>query len=234
MALPLIRVHWLNDSRAFRLLFLLEQLKLDYEIVSHRRDKNFRAPEELKKIHPLGRAPLVELEDRTSGKKKVLAESGYIFQYILTHFDTDGILNNNDPNTAEKVQYYLHYVEGSLQPPLMLEFILSMAKKVSGPFPISYLVGMVTGRISSKYSAGELKNQMAYVESEIAKNQGFLVGGKLSAADILISYPLMSVFDLGLAHKKDYPNISNLLDTLSTLDSYSSAKRKAESLGSNY
>ncbi|QLL35123.1 hypothetical protein HG536_0H05000 [Torulaspora globosa] len=215
MALPLIRVHWLNDSRAFRVLFLLEQLKLDYEIVSYRRDEDFRAPAELKKVHPLGRAPLIELEDRSTGKKKVLAESGYIFQYILSHFDTDGVLKNNDPDMAEKIQYYLYYAEGSLQPPLTMERLLLMAKKAPVPFPISYLVGMVIGQISSKYSAGRLKNQIDYVEAEIAKNQGFLVGGKLSGADILISYPLMSVFDVGIAHKKDYPNISKLLDTLS-------------------
>ncbi|QLQ80660.1 hypothetical protein HG537_0E00130 [Torulaspora globosa] len=235
MSLPLIRVHWLNESRAFRVLFLLEQLKLDYEIVSYRRDENFRAPEEeLKKIHPLGRAPMIELEDRTTGEKKVLVESGYIFQYILSHFDTDGILKNNDPEMAEKIQYYLHYVEGSLQPPLMMELIFSMARKAPIPFPISYVVSMVTGKISSEFSAGEVKNQIDYLESEIGKNQGFLVGGKLSGADILISYPLMYVFDLGLAHKEDYPNISKFLEDLSTLDSYASAKRKVNALGSDY
>lgn len=234
MSLPLIRVHWLNESRAFRLLFLLEQLKLDYEIVSYKRGEDFRAPEELKKVHPLGRAPLVELEDRTTGKKKVLAESGYIFQYILGHLDTSGLLKNDDPEQAEQIQYYLHYVEGSLQPPLMIEFLLSMTKKAPIPFPISYLVGMITGKISSKYSAGELKNQIDFIESEISKNQGFLVGGKLSGADILMSFPLTMAFKRGFAQQKDYPAITKWLDSLEALDSHAAAKKKAQALGGKF
>lgn len=72
MSLPIIRVHWLNESRAFRVLWLLDHLKLDYEIIPYKRDENFRAPKELKKIHPLGRSPILELEDKETGKKKFL------------------------------------------------------------------------------------------------------------------------------------------------------------------
>ncbi|CAI4301641.1 BDC_1c_G0031310.mRNA.1.CDS.1 [Saccharomyces cerevisiae] len=234
MSTPIIRVHWLNESRAFRVLQLLEQLKLDYEIVPYKRNQDFRAPEDAKKIHPLGRFPVVELEDRTTGKKKVLAESGYIFHYILQHLDSKGLLKNNDPDQAEQIEYFLYYAEGSLQLPLMVEFILSMTKKAPIPFPLSYLSGKVADKISEKYSKGELQNQLKFVEGEIAKNQGYLVGGKLSGADILMLFPLQSALNRGFAKREEYPHIGKFVDTLTALDSYSAAKAKATANGGKF
>ncbi|SCU83224.1 LANO_0B08658g1_1 [Lachancea nothofagi CBS 11611] len=234
MTLPTIRVHWLNESRAFRVLWLLDHLKLDYEIIPYKRDEGHRAPESLKKIHPLGRSPLVEIEDKSTGKKKILAESGYIFQYILQHFDQSNILNNTDADMSEKIQYYLHYVEGSLQPPLMIEYLLSMVQKAPIPFPISYLAGKITGKISEKYSSGELKSQLDFVEGEISKNRGYLVDGKLSGADILISFPLQMAFLRGFAKPADYPNIQSWMKIITSLDSYSVSKDKANALGGKF
>ncbi|KAM3163144.1 Gtt1p [Lachancea thermotolerans] len=234
MSLPIIRVHWLNESRAFRVLWLLDHLKLDYEIIPYKRNDAHRAPEELKKIHPLGRSPLVEIEDKETGKKKILAESGFIFQYVLQHFDNSKLLSNDNSDMAENIQYYLHYVEGSLQPPLMIEFILSMAKSAPIPFPISYLTGKITDKISEKYSKGELKNQLDFVEGEISKNKGFLVDGKLSGADILMSFPLQMAFLRNFAKQEQYPNIKEWLERLTSLESYTTAKEKASSYGGKF
>ena len=107
MSLPIIKVHWLDHSRAFRLLWLLDHLNLEYEIVPYKRDANFRAPPELKKIHPLGRSPLLEVQDRETGKKKILAESGFIFQYVLQHFDHSHVLMSEDADIADQINYYL-------------------------------------------------------------------------------------------------------------------------------
>lgn len=234
MSTPIIRVHWLDESRAFRVLQLLEQLDLDYEIVPYKRKENFRAPEEIKKVHPLGRFPVVELEDRTTGEKKILAESGYIFHYILEHFDTKGQLKNDNPKYAEQIEYFLYYAEGSLQLPLMVEFILSMTKKAPLPFPISYFAGKVADKISDKYSKGELKNQFQFVEGEIAKNQGYLVGGKLSGADILLLFPLQMALLRGFVTREEFPHIAKFVDTLNALDSYSAAKKKANANGGKF
>lgn len=234
MSLPIIRVHFLNESRAFRVLWLLDQLKLTYEIIPYKRNNEFRAPDDLKKIHPLGRSPLLEVEDRETGKKKIIAESGYIFQYVLQHFDLAGALNNADPDKAEEIQYFLHYVEGSLQPPLMIEFILSMTKKAPIPFPLSYFAGKVADKISEKYSRGEVKNQFDFIEGVISKNEGYLVGGKLSAADILISFPLEIAFARQFAKPEQYPNIQKWLKNMKALESYSTSKEKAEAHGAKF
>ncbi|SCV02161.1 LAMI_0G16402g1_1 [Lachancea mirantina] len=233
MSSPIIRVHWLNESRAFKVLWLLEYLKLDYEIIPYMRDEGRRAPESLKKIHPLGRSPVVEVEDRATGKKKVLAESGYIFQYVLQHFDPKGSLNNADPDKAEEIQYYLHYAEGSMMPPFFIEYLLSMVRNAT-PFPLSYLTGKVADKISERYSRGETKNQLDFLEGQLSKNQGYLVGGKLSAADILICLPLQMAFSRKTADAKDYPHIDKWLNTVTSDAAYKVAKEKAQANGGKF
>ncbi|CAI4417161.1 AEH_G0027950.mRNA.1.CDS.1 [Saccharomyces cerevisiae] len=234
MSLPIIKVHWLDHSRAFRLLWLLDHLNLEYEIVPYKRDANFRAPPELKKIHPLGRSPLLEVQDRETGKKKILAESGFIFQYVLQHFDHSHVLMSEDADIADQINYYLFYVEGSLQPPLMIEFILSKVKDSGMPFPISYLARKVADKISQAYSSGEVKNQFDFVEGEISKNNGYLVDGKLSGADILMSFPFQMAFERKFAAPEDYPAISKWLKTITSEESYAASKEKARALGSNF
>lgn len=234
MVPPIVRVHWLNESRAFRVLWLLDHLKIDYEIVPYKRGADKRAPESLKKVHPLGRSPVLEIEDRETGKKKVIPESGFIFQYVLQHFDKSKLLGNDDPDKADQIQYYLFYSEGSLQPPLMIEYILSLAKESPVPFPVSYLVGKVADKISEKYSKGEVKNQLDFIEGEISKNNGYLVDGKLSAADILLSLPLQMAFLRGFAKAEEYPNIQAWSKNIKAVDSYATAKEKAEALGAKF
>ncbi|CAH02599.1 bifunctional glutathione transferase/peroxidase [Kluyveromyces lactis] len=234
MSTNVIKVHWLNQSRAFRVLWLLDHLKLDYEIVPYKRNEQFRAPEELKKIHPLGRAPILEIDYKSSDRKDILAESGYIFQYILENFDKEGILNNADQQKAEKIKYYLHYAEGSLQPPLFIEFLLSKAKEAPVPFPFSYITKKFADKISEKYSRGEVKNQLDFIETEIEQNDGYLVGGKLSAADILLSFPLEMAFERQFARTEEYPNIAKWLETIKREESYSTSKDKAKANGASF
>ncbi|KAG0654227.1 hypothetical protein C6P45_003465 [Maudiozyma exigua] len=222
-----IKLHYLNKSRAFRVLWLFEHLDLQYEIIPYLREDN-RAPEKLKEIHPLGRSPIVEIQDGNSESSKVLTESGYIFQYILEKYDTEKKLSLIEPEKAEKVQYYLHYAEGSLQPPLLMEYIFSLAKQSPGPFPISYLVGGIINKISSAYSKGEVANQVNYIESEIEKNKGYLVGGQFSAADILLSFPLQMAFIRHFIEQNDYPNIKIWLDKITKEESYVKAQERSK------
>lgn len=220
-----IRVHYLNKSRSFRVIWLLEHLNVEYEVIPYVRENN-RAPEMLKKIHPLGRSPILEVKDGKSGKTKIITESGYIFQYILEKYDNERILSLKAPDQAEQVQYYLHYVEGSLQPPLLMEYIYSLAGQSPGPFPLSYLVRGVLDKISGAYSKGEVKNQIDYLENEISNNKDYLIGGQFSAADILMSFPLKMAFQRGFAEEKNYPQIKKWLKTIINENSYSVTKEK--------
>ncbi|CDO91673.1 unnamed protein product [Kluyveromyces dobzhanskii CBS 2104] len=234
MSTAAVKVHWLNQSRAFRVLWLLDHLKLQYEIIPYKRNEEFRAPDELKKVHPLGRAPILEIDYKDTDQKDILAESGYIFQYVLENFDKNGLLNNPDRQKAEKIKYYLHYAEGSLQPPLFIEFLLATAKKAPVPFPISYVTKKFADKISEKYSQGELKNQLQFLEGEIKQNSGYLVGGRFSAADIILSFPLEMAFERKFAQPEQYPAITKWLKTIQSEESYLVSKRKAKDNGADF
>src|ERR1700722_12850080 len=114
LAADMIRVHHLNNSRSQRVLWLLEETGTPYEIVRYERDKKtMLAPKELRRVHPLGKSPVVEDDGRT------LAETGLIVDYLVERFGTD-LAPVRDSELYWRYKYWLHYAEGSLMPPLLL------------------------------------------------------------------------------------------------------------------
>ncbi|GMM35192.1 bifunctional glutathione transferase/peroxidase [Saccharomycopsis crataegensis] len=227
-AFPKIKLHWLEKSRALRVIWLLEELGVKYEVIPYKRNENFRAPESLKKIHPLGKSPIVEFQQDENAKPIMLAESGHIFQWLLNKFD-DGKLY--DVKNREQIDYYLHYAEGTLQPPLLFEFIFHKAREAYAPWPISSLKNMIINKMSSGYSAGEVKTNLEFLEEELKKNNGYFVDGKLTGADIILSFPLTNEFGFEM---KDYPNVSEWLSNIQKSKGYEAAKEIAKSYGSDY
>ncbi len=234
-----IKLHFLEKSRAQRVVWLLEALRIKYEIVPYKRDANFRAPESLRKIHPLGRSPLLEIESlggtststvssKPAKHSKVIAESGHIFQYILENYDNGDVLSN--PEDKEQINYYLHYAEGSLQPPLLIEFVLSKVRQTYAPFPLSSFKNYLANKISEKYSGGETESQLSFLDGEVQKNGGYFVNGKLSAADLILSFPLDMAFQRDFATRDKYPNLAKWLDNIKTDEGY----QKAQSIEKEY
>lgn len=115
----MLTVHHLNQSRSHRVIWALEELALPYEIVHYQREKNMLAPEALKKVHPLGKSPIIE------DNGLILAESGAILEYLQETYDAESRLKPLDP--AHKVQYrfWLHYAEGSLMPLLLMKLVFN-------------------------------------------------------------------------------------------------------------
>jgi glutathione S-transferase len=166
----MIVVHHLEESRSLRVLWLLEELGLDYKVRHYRRDPATRlGPPELRAIHPLGKSPLVVIGGT------VLAETGAIVEYLIDRYG-EGRLRP-PPETLERLRYtyWMHYAEGSAMPPL--------------------LVGLVAGRLGEAakpalaYVAGEIKLHFDYVDGELAKSRWF-AGDELTGADIMMSFPL--------------------------------------------
>ncbi|HSW34707.1 MAG TPA: glutathione S-transferase, partial [Steroidobacteraceae bacterium] len=114
----MITVHHLNNSRSQRVLWLLEELGLDYEIKRYERDrKTMLAPPALKKVHPLGKSPVI-----TDGRL-TLAESGAILQYLVDEYDTAGRLQPKSAADRRRMTYWMHYAEGSAMPPLLMKLV---------------------------------------------------------------------------------------------------------------
>ena len=179
--MPIV-VHHLNNSRAQRVLWLLEELGVPYEIKHHQRTKTFQAPPELKAIHPLGKSPIVEDQGR------VLAETGAIVEYLLDAHG-EGRLRP-PPGTDERIRftYWLHYAEGSAMPPLLMQLLFQLMPRRS-PALLRPLVRRIADRAQAGYVRPQLKLHMNFWESELQRSTWF-VGEEFTAADIMMSFPV--------------------------------------------
>ncbi|MBC7513823.1 MAG: glutathione S-transferase [Herminiimonas sp.] len=180
----MITVHHLNNSRSQRILWLLEELGLEYQIKRYERDpKTMLAPPELRQVHPLGKSPVI-----TDGTITV-AESGAIVEYLVDKYG-DGQLKPA-AGTPERLRYtyWLHYAEGSLMPPLLLKLIFDKIESAPMPFFIKPIARAISGKTKSAFINPQLKTNLDYLEAELEKSDWF-AGSAFSAADIQMSFPL--------------------------------------------
>ena len=175
-------VHHLNNSRSQRVLWLLEELELPYEIKYYQRNaKTQLAPPELRAVHPLGKSPVVTDDGAT------IAETGAILEYIV---DKAGGRMRPPAGSPEKLRwtYWLHYAEGSLMPPLLLRLIFSVMPARS-PALIRPVARMIAGRTLQSYVDPQIKTHLDFIEGELGRSTWF-AGEEFSAADVMMSFPL--------------------------------------------
>lgn len=209
----MITVHHLNNSRSHRILWLLEELDLPYEIKLYYRDKNLQAPPELKAIHPLGKAPILE------DGNKLLVESGAIIEYIVNKYG-QGKLKPSDEDSSLRYTFWLHYAEGSLMSPLLLTLVFHKIETFPMPFFAKPIVrGMVT-TIRKILIGPELKKNFDYIESELAKSEWF-AGNSFSAADIQMSFPVEC--GESVEQLKDRPKLKSFLSKIHARPAYKKA-----------
>ena len=168
----MIIVHHLENSRSQRVLWMLEELGLPYEIKRYERNKKtMLAPPELKRIHPLGKSPVIE--DRTD-QNRVVAETGAIVEYLVDK--ADGRLGPPANRTAAlDYRFWLHYAEGSIMPPLLVKLVLTRVP--------------VFGKAAQKRIQPMLDTHLDFVEAHLA-GRAWFTGDTLTAADIMMSFPL--------------------------------------------
>lgn len=179
----MIVVHHLNDSRSQRILWLLEELELPYQIKAYQRDADTRlAPPELKAVHPLGKAPVLVDDGQT------VFESGAIVDYLIRHHGGGRLQPSVGWPEYEAYQQWLHYAEGSAMLPLMLKLYVSRLGEAGAP---------LAPRIDS-----EIANHLGFVNQAL-QGRDWLVGGDLSGADIQMSF----VGEAARGLRAQYPNI---------------------------
>lgn len=200
----MIKVHHLNNSRSHRILWLLEELDLPYEIVQHKRDATTRlAPPELKKIHPLGKSPVI-----TDGER-VVAESATIMEYLAkVHGKGKLWPADNAPNWVEH-SHWMHFTEGSAMLPFMLALYTGMLGDAGAP---------LKPRIES-----EITNHLDYMEGALASNP-FFAGKDLTAADIHLSY-IIEVADAS-QRLTNYPRLKDFVARIRERPAYKRAVEK--------
>ena len=190
----MIIVHHLENSRSQRVLWLLEELGLPYEVRRYERDaKTMLAPPELKAIHPLGKSPVIE------DNGAIIAETGAIFDYILQTYAEGRLSAPPGTSEARKLTYWLHYAEGSAMPPLLLKLVF-MRVPEGAPGLLRPLIRQIAGKVQQQLINPQLASHLAYWESELAPT-GWFVGDGLTAADIMMSFPLEAAANRGGAAK---------------------------------
>lgn len=211
----MITLHHLNNSRSQRILWLLEELALPYEIRRYERDaQTMLAPPELRKIHPLGKSPLI------TDNGKVLAESGAIIEYILDTYGKGKM--RPEPGTDEglKFNFWLHYAEGSAMQPLFLTLLFSKMPKQPMPFFVRPLVAAVAAKALKTFVNPQLKLHLKFIESELAKSPWF-AGKEFSAADIQMSFVVEAAEARG--GFGDYPHLADILKRFRARPAYQRA-----------
>lgn len=186
----MIIVHHLNNSRSQRVLWLLEELGLPYEVKRYERDaKSMLAPPELRAIHPLGKSPIIE--DTQDGERVLIAETGAIVEYLLALKPETPL--KPAPGTAggRAYTYWLHYAEGSAMTPLLLKLVFGQLPK-RAPGLIKPIINAFTTKAQASFIDPQIAAHTAYWEAELTKAPWF-AGEAFSAADIMMSFPLEAV-----------------------------------------
>ena len=166
------------------MIWALEELELDYELIKYKRDPiTRRAPNSVKSLHPLGRFPLLEIDG------KVLIESGAILSYLVEREQKLGPVEG----AKEEYTYWMHYAEGSAMQGLLVKLITSTLRRAKVPFFIKPIAKGIAGKIDANYTDGELKTHFTWIEKALEQKLYF-VGDKFSAADIQMSYPIQASF----------------------------------------
>lgn len=212
----MITVHHLNNSRSQRVLWLLEELELRYEVRRYERDKQtMLAPRELRTIHPLGKSPVITDNGRT------IAETGAIVEYILDRHGNGRLIP--PPGTDERLRYtyWLHYAEGSAMTPLLLKLVFTRMP-MSAPALLRGIVGNISAKAQERMSDPQIKMHMDYWDNELTKAEWF-AGKDFTAADIMMSFPLEAA--AVRADAKSRPMVKAFLEKIHTRPAYQAALR---------
>jgi len=180
----MITVHHLNNSRSQRILWMLEELGLEYDIKYYERDpKTMLAPASLRQVHPLGKSPVI-----TDGEL-TLAESGAIIGYLVDKYGQGRFAPSPDTPERLRYTYWLHYAEGSAMPPLLLRLVFDRIEQEPLPFFIKPIAKLISSRTKSSFITPQIAQHFDYLEAELGKNLWF-VGDEFTAADVQMSFPI--------------------------------------------
>ncbi len=180
----MIVVHHLNNSRSQRVLWLLEEMGLEYDIKRYERDKKtMLAPPELRKIHPLGKSPVLTDGDLT------LAESGAIIEYLVERYGDGCFAPSRQLPAYLRYSYWLHYAEGSLMSPLLLKLVFDKIETSPMPFFVKPIAKAISGKAKSSFIMPQISTHLDYLEAELGKAEWF-VGNDFTAADVQLSFPI--------------------------------------------
>lgn len=216
----MITVHHLENSRSQRVLWLLEELALPYQLVRYARDPaTLLAPPSLRAIHPLGKSPVLVDDGHT------LAESGAVLEYLVERYDTRHAFSPTPlpVDSVERLQYryWMHYAEGSAMPPLLLSLVFARIRAAKMPFFVRPVAHSIVDRTLSRFVAPQLKLHLDWMDGSLARSGGWFGGERFTAADIQMSFPVEAAAVRGGLDQ--HPNLAGFLERIHARPAYQRA-----------
>ena len=212
-------VHHLENSRSQRILWLLEELGVEYEIKFYERDKETSlAPPELIAVHPLGKSPVITDDDIT------VAESGAIAEYLLGKYDDGSLLPADGTPERRDCTYWLHYAEGSFQPLMLVSLIMNRIETAPMPFFIKPIAKGIVAKVRGNFLDRNVERNLDFIESTLGRTT-WLCGDVLTAADIQMSFPIEAA-EVRTNLRDGYPNLAGFLDRIRARSAYRPAITK--------
>jgi len=215
----MIVLHHLDNSRSQRVLWLLEELALPYELRLYKRDpQTMLAPPALRQVHPLGKSPVI------SDGEVTVAESGAIVEYLLDSHGNGRL--RPPPGTPERRRftYWLHFAEGSAMPPLLLKLVFDRIRGAKMPFFAKPIAKGIADKVTASFIAPNLEAQLRFMESELATRPWF-AGDEFSAADVQMSFALEAAAARGGLDAR-YPQLQGWLQRIHARPAYQRALDK--------
>jgi glutathione S-transferase len=185
----MITVHHLNNSRSQRILWLLEELGVPYELKRYQRDpKTMLAPPALRAVHPLGKSPVI-----TDGGM-TLAESGAIIEYLAGRYGDAQLIAS--PGTPERLRqsYWLHYAEGSAMPPLLLKLVFKRVESAPVPFFVKPVAKGIARKVQHDFIDPQLKLHLDYLDGELGDQMSFPLEAFAARGGLDQGYPRLSAW----------------------------------------
>jgi len=219
----MVIVHHLNNSRSQRILWLLEELGVAYEVKRYERDATtMLAPASLRAVHPLGKSPVITDEGLT------VAESGAIVEYLVERYGAGRFIPPAGTPERLRYTYWLHYAEGSAMPPLLLKLVFDRVKEGPMPFFVRPIARRIADVAMTSFIGPQLELHLDFMETEVART-GWFAGDEFSAADVQMSFPLEgAVARAGLNETR--PHLTDFLARIHARPAY----RRALERGGEY
>lgn len=232
-----ITLYWLNNSRAHRIVWLLEELKLEYELKVFERGSDMLAPPELKNIHPLGKAPVVSIQAPGLAEPIVLAESALIVEYLTEHFGRwmiptrypegkDGVVGAETQEWL-KYRFLMHYTEGSLMTILIVALIVIKIRKAPVPFFIKPITNGIANKVDESFVNREFKNHLTFLEEYLGDGEYFC-GSEVTGADIMLGFALEAAVRRAPLNESNYPKLHRLVKRTQAREAYKRAGERIE------
>lgn len=213
----MITLHHLNNSRSQRILWLLEELGVPYQIKRYQRDaRTMLAPPELRAVHPLGKSPVITDDGLT------VAESGAIIEYLADRYGHGELLAPHGAPERLRQNYWLHYAEGSAMPPLLLKLVFQRVARTPAPFFVRPVARSIAAKVQASFVDPQIALHLDYLEGELGAS-GWFGGAGFSAADIQLSFPLEAAAARGGLNAQRHPRLADFLARIHARPAYQRA-----------